>query len=59
MGEKKQEIHVLVSANDRRRLELIRDVYGISLSAAFRAAVRAISEKLGIERQIDEHIRKE
>lgn len=55
----KQRLHVWVSDKDRVRLELIREVFGVSLSAAFRVAVRAASEKLGLEKETPtEHLQK-
>lgn len=44
-------IRLRISDQDRRRLELIRDVFGISLSGAARVAIRAACEKLGIEKE--------
>lgn len=50
----KRRLHIWISPHDRMRLELIRDVFGVSLSAAFRVAIRAASEKLGLEKDAPE-----
>lgn len=50
MGLDVKKQHLWISEADRRRLELIRDVFGVSLSGAMRVALRAACEKLGIER---------
>lgn len=47
----KRRLCVWVSVRDRERLEMIRSVFDVSLSAAFRVAVRAASEKLGLEKE--------
>lgn len=41
----------VLSKRDRDRLALIAEMYGISMSAAIRVAIRAASEKLGLERE--------
>lgn len=47
----KRRLHVWINERDRVRLEMIREVFGVSLSAAFRVAIRAASEKLGLEKE--------
>lgn len=46
----KKSIRLRVGARDRERLEMIRDIFGVSLSGAARVAIRAACEKLGIEK---------
>lgn len=48
-----------INEKDRERLEMIRDVFGVSLSGAVRVAIRAACEKLGIEKPTpDDFIKK-
>jgi antitoxin component of RelBE/YafQ-DinJ toxin-antitoxin module len=46
-----KKIHVRIREEDRRRLELIRDTLGLSLSAAFRAALVAMTRQMGFEKE--------
>lgn len=54
MGASKQRMCLWVNDKDRMRLELIREVFGVSLSGAIRVAIRAASEKLGLEKETAE-----
>ena len=45
-----RRMHIFLSEKDRDRLLLIKEMFGISVSAAIRVSIRAASEKLGLER---------
>ncbi len=46
----KKSIRLRIGEKDRTRLEMIRDIFGVSLSGAARVAIRAACEKLGLEK---------
>ncbi len=50
-NDRRGRTEVVLSAKDRDRLDLIGEVFGVSRSAAIRVAIRAASEKLGLERE--------
>ncbi len=52
MTSDRRQTKVWLGSRDRHLLEMIRQVYGISLSAAMRVAIRATSEKLGLEKNV-------
>lgn len=56
MKKQTRPLLVLLDERDRTRLELIRDVFGVSLSAGVRVAIRAASEKLGFEKEIPDDL---
>ena len=45
-----RRMSIYLSEKDKTRLLLIKDVFGISMTAAVRVAIRAAAEKLGLER---------
>lgn len=62
MSAKKQNLRkmcVHVHERDKIRLELIRFGHGVSMSAAIRAGIRMVAQKLGVEKDMpDETLEK-
>jgi hypothetical protein len=50
----KRLFRVYLSRHDRERLELIREIHGLSLSAVMRMALRAACRDLGMSTDDDE-----
>lgn len=49
MSHHKQML-IRLSEKDKNRLLLIKEMFGISMTAAIRVSIRAAAEKLGLER---------
>lgn len=41
-------LKVRLRSDDRSRLETIREIHGVSLAGAVRAAIRSLAEQLGV-----------
>lgn len=49
----KRRLHLRVNERDWERMQLIRETFGVSLSAAFRVAVRAACVQLQLQQGED------
>lgn len=49
-----RKIHLRVREEDRKRLELIKDTLGLSMSGAFRASLAAMCRQMGFEKEFSE-----
>ena len=47
-----KRMHFHVRDEDKERLDLIRHTFGVSKSAAFRAALAALSRQMGFEKEL-------
>lgn len=56
---KARRIYFRVRGADRKRLELISETLDISMTAAFRASLVAMSRQLGFEKEFSEDFLKE
>lgn len=47
----KRKLNFRMDSNDRERLEIISEAYGVSLAGALRIALKAMLRQLGLERE--------
>jgi hypothetical protein len=45
-----RKIHIRLKPEDRARIEMIREAYGVSLAGAVRAAIISLCRQLGLEK---------
>jgi hypothetical protein len=48
-----RKIHIRIRPEDRARIEMIREAYGIPMAGAVRSGIRALCVQLGLEKNLE------